>query len=98
MPLISVRLTAEHARKAKALREDGTEISQLVRAAIDDAYAKRKRPPRTAKEIKAFMEALYAKYPDPPGYKSPGVDTTDRRAMGAYIREKIRARAARQRR
>jgi hypothetical protein len=92
MPLINVRLSAEDARKVKALRAEGVEISELVRAAINAAYVKSDARPRTAKQVTAMLKRIYERYPEPDGYQPTGVNTADRHAAAEYIRQRIRSR------
>ena len=75
---------------AKALRDEGTEISQLLRSAIRDAYARLKKRPSTPKAIRAYFENLYLEFPAPAEMPPHhGVDTTDRKAVAKYIRDQL---------
>lgn len=63
--LLNVRLNVEDAQKVDFLRQTGVEISELVRGAIREEYARRSRRPKTPEEIQKMLERLHAKYPIP---------------------------------
>jgi post-segregation antitoxin (ccd killing protein) len=91
MSLLNVRVDPQLLAKAQTLRKDGVNISQLFRQAIESAYARRpkKRKPR---DVKAALDAIYAKYPDAPGKPARGFDLRDRAAVGQHIAGRLRSK------
>jgi len=92
MPLLNVRLSPEDARRAAELREDGIQISDVVREAIRAEYLRR-RPGRPGNRrpsllVKEILEAL----PDPADLPPRAVDSTDRRAVRRHIAAKLHRR------
>jgi hypothetical protein len=91
MPLVNVRLDAEDARRARALRAEGVRISTLVRASIrheyerrmDAARAKRRKPSAVVAEI---IEA----FPDDRSSSRRRFSLDDRRAVRKHIAAKLR--------
>lgn len=87
--LVNVRLDEERLRKAKALREKGIALSDLVRTAIDERYEKylSSHGPRDVPAIFARLDAEYpisAKDLPPLRY-----DVHDRRQATAAIRNRL---------
>jgi hypothetical protein len=91
MPLLNVRLNAEEQRLADDLRKEGVRISRLVREAIRAEHARRVRPPRRQRPSQIVAELLQ-RFPDIPGERGHGIDTTDRRAVQRYISSQLRRR------
>jgi post-segregation antitoxin (ccd killing protein) len=91
MSLLNVRLSADLIAKAQSLRKQGINISGLVRQSIESAYeqSKRKRKP---KDVRAMLEAIYAKYPIPTDAPRRAFDLRDRRAMREYIVGRLRSK------
>ncbi len=85
MGLLTVRLSESDEKLAKELRAKGVPIADLVRSALRKEHQRHTRKPRTAREVKKFLAELDSKYPIPPGTPSHGIDTTDRKAVQAYI-------------
>jgi hypothetical protein len=92
VPLLNVRLSPDDARRAAELREDGIQISDLVREAIRAEYLRRRsgkpgdrRPSLLVKEI---LEAL----PDPADMPDRIVDPADRHALRRHVAAKLRGR------
>jgi hypothetical protein len=87
--LINVRLDEERLRKARALREKGILLSDLVRTAIDERYGHlvSSRKPR---DVRAILERIDAAYPisekDLPRRK---YDVHDRKQAAAAIRRRL---------
>ena len=94
MSLLNVRVDAQLLAKARQLRKDGVNISELFRQTIESAYALRPRK-RKPQDIKAAIEAIHAKYPDPPDKKPRGFDLRDRAAFSKYIADRIRNKKSR---
>jgi hypothetical protein len=91
MPLLNVRLSAEDARRAAELREDGIQISNVVREAIRAEYLRRRRGApghrRPSLIVKSILEAL----PDPVDTPRRAIDPVDRHAVRRHIAAKLRA-------
>jgi hypothetical protein len=88
---LNVRLSAEEARMAAALREVGVQISSLVREAIRTEYERRVErlvAHRGSDVIREILQAL----PDPPGLPPRVVTTTDRRAVQRHIVARLKRR------
>ncbi|MGO8996656.1 MAG: hypothetical protein ACLQVI_25355 [Polyangiaceae bacterium] len=93
MPLLNVRLSPDDARRAAELREEGVQISDVVREAIRAEYLRRRpgrpgnrRPSNIVKEILAAL-------PDPAETPLPRVvDPADRHAVRRHIAAKLRDR------
>jgi hypothetical protein len=87
--LVNVRLDEERLRKAKALREKGISLSDLVRAAIDERY-ERDRSSRGPRDVPAIFERLDAEYPITVKALRPSkYDVHDRRQAAAAIRKRL---------
>lgn len=93
MASLNIRLTSDDSRAVAELRAENVNVSELLRRALHDAAGKR----RIKKIVwnKARVDALFAKLDAMsegapiPEYIREGIDTTDRRAMSAYIRRKL---------
>jgi hypothetical protein len=83
--LLNVRLGPEEERVVKGLRRAKVNVSALVRKAIREAAPKEGRK----QSLGDAMDQIIAQYPsdDSPREKRPPLD--DRRAMAAYIRQRI---------
>jgi Arc/MetJ-type ribon-helix-helix transcriptional regulator len=92
MPLISVRLDPDDARKAAELREAGIAISSVVREAIRREHARETARERAAQDASQIVEAILASLPDKGEPRRRPIDPTDRRAVARHIRTKLRAR------
>ena len=92
MPLLNVRLDAEDARMAAALRDAGVPISGLVREALHAEYDRRIGHAKPRRKRSRIVADILAALPDPPGLPPP-VDTSDRGA----VRRHVQARLARKR-
>jgi hypothetical protein len=93
VPLLNVRLSPDDARRAAELREEGIQISDVVREAIRAEYLRRRtRKPgrrRPSLIVKEILEAL----PDPEGAAPRTVDATDRHAVRRHIASRLRGRS-----
>jgi hypothetical protein len=92
--LINVRLGPEETAMAAELREEGVEMSSLVRDAIRSEYGKRRRRLRP-QDVDALLAEIYARHPEPEGATPPTIDILDRRAVREYIARRVRAETAR---
>jgi hypothetical protein len=86
--LINVRLAAEDASKAEALRAQGIEISNVVREAIRAEYARRVGQRRTVKNVRRTLQEIYQRHPVPEDL--PSVDTTNRAAAHDWILQQLK--------
>ena len=88
--LINVRLTAEDEPLVQELRARGVSISDVVRRALR-AEAKNGAPAPI--DVDALMAEMLERFPEPAAAgRSKRPDTTDRRAVRAYIAKRLRAR------
>lgn len=88
--LLNVRLGPEDESMAAALREEGVEMSSLVRDAIRTEYGRRRRKLRP-EDVDGLLAEIYARHPEPEGPAKPTVDILDRRAFREYVARRIRA-------
>lgn len=87
--LINVRIDSERLRKARALRESGVRLSDVVREAIDERFLRLRS--QAAAEVKTVIRRIFERYPDPPGLPLRGYDIRDRGAARRAIVGKLRA-------
>jgi hypothetical protein len=92
--LLNVRLGPEDAAMVAELREEGVEMSSLIRDAIRTEYGRRRRKLRP-EDVDALLGEIYARYPEPEGAAPPTVDILDRRAVREYIARRVRAETER---
>jgi hypothetical protein len=90
--LVNVRLGADDAALVAALRQDGVELSSLVRDAIRQEYGRRRRRLR-AGDVDALLAAIYARHPDPETSFASGPDVHDRRAFAEAVGRRVRSEA-----
>ena len=91
MSLLNVRVDSQLLAKARALRKNGVNVSELFRQTIESAYARQSKK-RKPQDVKAALEAIYAKYPDPTNKPARGFDLRDRAAVREYIAGRLRAK------
>ena len=91
MSLLNVRVDPQLLAKARQLRKDGVNISELFRQTIESAYERRPKA-RKPRDVKAALDALYAKYPDPPDTPRRNFDLRDRAAVSQYIANRLRTK------
>jgi len=90
VPLLNVRLSPDDARRAAELREDGIQISDVVREAIRAEYLRR-RPGKPGKRRPSLLvKEILAALPDPADMPIPAVDRTDRHAVRRHVAAKLR--------
>jgi hypothetical protein len=86
--LINVRLDSDRLRKARALREHGIRLSDVVREAIDQRFLQlHSEPPSDAKTL---IRRIFEMYPDPADLPPRGYDVHDRRSARQAILRKLR--------
>jgi hypothetical protein len=96
--LVNVRLDEERLRKARALREKGIPLSDLVRTAIDERYAQAVAS-RKPDDVRAILARLDAEYPITARALPPReYDVHDRRQAATAIRKRLARSRARPRR
>jgi post-segregation antitoxin (ccd killing protein) len=90
MPLVNVRLDAEDARRARALRAEGVRISTLVRAALRQEFERRAEARSRRRKPSALVAEIIERFPDdrPTNYRGPRLD--DRRAVREHIVARLR--------
>ena len=86
--LINVRLDSERLRKARALRECGIRLSDVVREALDERFLRLRSEPRA--NVKTLIRQIFEHYPDPAGLPSRDYDVHDRGAARHAILRKLR--------
>ena len=91
--LVNVRLDPERVRKARRLREDGVSLSDVVREAIDEQYAR--LGAQTGRDAARIVGRVFERFPDPPGLPPRPYDVHDRRAARRAIQQRLRKRGAR---
>ncbi len=92
MRLLNVRLDADDARIAADLRQDGVQLSRIVREALRAAHATVRGPGRRRRRPSAIMADIYAQLPDPPDLAPARYDLRDRRSVRRAITKRIRGR------
>ena len=86
--LVNVRLDEERFRKARRLREKGIALSDVVRAAIDERFA-RLGELRESRDVKAVMTRILDQSPDPPNLPCRDYDIHNGTAARAAIRRRL---------
>lgn len=90
MAVLNVRLAPEDQRLAQDLRDEGVELSGIVRDAIRTEHArrigKRARRPKPSAVVRALIEA----HPAPVGSRPTRPDPRDRRAVQAFVAATLR--------
>ena len=94
--LVNVRLDADRLRKARALRQRGVALSDVVREAIDERYGQEPSSSRT--DAKALIRRLFDAHPDPPDLPARGYDVHDRASARRAIVQRITPRTTRRKR
>lgn len=95
MKLLNVRLEDDDARMAARLREEGIQLSTVVRAAIRAAYDQRARGRKGPRRLSAIMGEIYAAVPDGPRRVPLRYDLRDRKSVRRAILAQLRRRARR---
>jgi hypothetical protein len=89
--LVNVRLDEARLRKARALRNSGLRLSDVVRQAIDERFeglSERGRP----HDVRAIIARIFERYPDPPNLPPRTYDVHDGREARRVTRRKLRRR------
>jgi hypothetical protein len=84
-----VRLDEERLHKAQTLRERGLALSDVLREAIDERYAAL-RQSEAERDVRAIVNAIFERYPDPASLPAREYDPHDRHAARRAIRRKLR--------
>lgn len=92
MPLLNVRLSPDDARRAAELREEGIQISDVVREAIRAEYLRRRAGKPGNRRPSLIVKEILAALPDPEGMPERAVEPTDRHAVRRHIAAKLRGR------
>jgi len=85
--LINVRLDSERVRKARALRDRGIKLSDVVREAIDERFLRLRSEP--ASDAKAMIAKIFEQYPDASSLPPRDYNVHDRRAARLAILRKL---------
>ena len=94
--LVNVRLDADRLRKARALRQRGVALSDVVREAIDERYGQ--EPTSSSTDAKALIRRLFDAHPDPPDLPERDYDVHDRAAARRAIVRRLTPRTTRRKR
>ena len=89
MTLLNVRVGAEEARMAAALRQAGVTISALVREAIRAEYQRRVAPNAGGRRPSEIVLAILAAVPDPGDLAPRAFEAADRKAVRKHIKAKL---------
>ena len=92
MKLLNVRLNEDDARLAAALRQEGVELSRVVRNALHAEYERRIAGRVRRRSAAVVMAEIYAACPDPPRLPRRSYDLRDRRAARRAIVSRLRRR------
>ena len=92
MKLLKVRLAPDDARMAAHLKEQGVQLSSVVRDAIRVAYDQHARRRQRPQRLSALMQKIYLEVPDPGGQTRLGYDLRDRRSIRRVIVARLRRR------
>jgi hypothetical protein len=90
--LINVRLDEGRLRKALELRRQGVALSDVVREAIDERYARLQAP--ATRDAADIVRRLFEEHPDPAGLPARDYDVHDRQAARRAIRQRLGPRRA----
>jgi len=87
--LVNVRLDEDHVRKARRLRQSGVVLSEVVREAIDRRFEDLRKP-RAPRDVRAILDGILERYPDPPRLPPRRYDVFDRRQARRAIQKRLR--------
>ena len=90
--LLNVRLAPEDARMAAHLKQEGVQLSTVVRDAIRVAYDQRVRLRARPRRLSALMEEIYLAVPDRGGRRPTTYDLRDRRSVRRVAVARLRRR------
>ena len=88
---MNVRLDPERLRRARALRQRGVSLSDLVREAIDKRFETEHAVPAPA-ETKGALHEILDRYPAPGGVRDRTYDVHDRLEAREAIVRRLRGR------
>ena len=91
--VVNVRLDEERVRKARALRDQGFALSDVIREAIDERFEQLNRS-RKARDIRRMIQRIFEQYPDPAELLPRSYDPHDRNAARAATVSRLRRRAS----
>ena len=92
MKLLNVRLAPDDARMAAHLKQEGIQLSTVVRDAIRIAYDQRVRVRTRPRRLSAVMKEIYVAVPERGGRPRPTYDLRDRRTVRRVIVGRLRRR------
>ncbi|HUO07841.1 MAG TPA: hypothetical protein VM008_06055 [Phycisphaerae bacterium] len=89
--LLNIRLSKQDAAVVDQLRRKGVVVSDLVRVALRDEYAKQQdAPPSSPADL---LEWLHRKYPAPASQTTRRIDATNRKKVAAFLRDRLKKRS-----
>ena len=94
MRLVNVRLNDADLQRVQALRDQGVELSQLVRNAIRTAYESHQQP-LAPRDVRRMIEKIHADIPTPPSRPRRNFDLHDRTAFANAFASHVRGRNSR---
>ena len=92
MKLLNVCLAPDDARMAAHLKQQGVQLSSVVRDAIRVAYDQHARRRQRPRRLSALMEKIYLEVPDRGGHPRQKNDLRDRKSIRRVIVARLRRR------
>jgi len=92
LKVLNVRLAPEDARIAARLKQQGVQLSSVVRDAIRIAYGQHVRRRQRPRRLSALMEEIYLEVPDQGRPPPPKYDLRDRNSIRRVIVGRLRRR------
>lgn len=92
MKLLNVRLAPNDARMAAHLKQQGVQLSSVVRDAIRAAYEQHARRRQRPRRLSALIEQIYLDVPDRGGPPRPRYNLSDRKSIRRVIVARLRRR------
>ena len=92
MKLLNVRLAPDDARMAAHLKQQGVQLSSVVRTAIRVAYDQQARRRQRPRRLSALMEQIYLEVPDRGRQPRARYDLRDGKSIGRVIVARLRRR------
>ena len=89
MSLLNIRISDEDLRMIRALRSQGIKVASLVRDAIRSEYARRSSR-KSARDVRAILQDIYARHPEPSDAPPRGFDVHDRRQFARAFAEHLK--------
>ena len=90
MKLLNVRLAPDDARMAAHLKQQGVQLSSVVRSAIRVAYDQHARRRQRPRRLSALMKEIYLEVPERGGPPRSRYDLRDRKSIRRVIVARLR--------